>query len=819
MPRIIDVDTEAFAPTYQKTYREREPRGDVQTRRMMTDLQFASQAAPLVGMGIKGIDQYLVTPIQQAMKEGREGEYKESKAGEGLLEPGETSMQQIARQRQEEAAGMYKPAGMERAERRGPETTPMLSPTERAAKWLKEAREENAQAEEQAYEWTPPVTRGKMVGKEDEARYKSAGRVATPEYDASGRRITKLGQRFKVAPEVTAAIKAGRREDEEDEAARLAREFEAARQADLPRGATGAMEYEIPELEQRLIASQRLRESMNKPGRAEFGLRARPAEVEEAKIRALAAEPEEDRTFKEPQVAPTAGVAAPTTTEPQPAKMMPIRPYEEGYEWPARGRYTTPGATPTEGFAGTEAPSEPTQTAQMVKTATTTARGGAPAETELAAPAEPTKPKTLATATDDELAMAKRKLENLVNQNPQDPEFANRLKMVELEQRHRGEKMEYEDWAAQARAADTLEEQRRVLEMAKNVRMPVEGVESLLTSPFERAKLKALGTREEKGLFPEVARPLNEWEVQKKQVEIRIAQLKAQGIPEKQAAEQALAELRRAKAGLARGQAERVSTMLEPEYVSAWQKAALARAQEEKAAAEAQKVLELLPGQKQKLADESAKLKALAAKARASIRRGGAGLSSDELKWVKEINDRRNEMVNQATKVEMEAEAQYGRLEGIAERAKTAAERAAVDVNKLGPEGIDEAENRKIRQAQAEAEAAQKAYEQAEIDRRAASKARTEAQANKRNALRAGDADKADADFLTDVAMRKRGITLPSRANAPAAPPARQARPSEESGAFGVLKKVLGGGAKPAAAPAPAAKPAKKSWVDDFFGE
>lgn len=816
MPRIIDVDTEAFAPTYQKAYKEREPRGDVQTRRMMADLQLVGQAMPYVSEGIKGIDQYVVTPIQQAMKESREEEYKAKKAGETPFEIGETTMQKIARERQEkaqQATGMYEPAGMERAERRGPETTPMFSPTERAAQWLKEARAETEQAEEpQAYEWTPPVTRGKMVGTEDEARYKSTGRVATPEYDASGRRITKPGQSFRVAPEMTAAIKVGRREDEDQEADRLAREFEATRKAGLPRGATGIREYELPELQQQQIAAQRVRESMGKPSRAEQGLRARPAEVDEAIVKALAAEPEEARTFKEPQVAKIAGVTVPTTGEPAPARMMPEHPVPTGYQWPARGRYTAPGA-PTEGFAGAEAPVEPTQTAQMAKTATTTARAGARTEAEPVAPTEPAKPKTLATVTDDELSDVKRRLEKMVEQNPEDKELADRLEMVNLEQRHRGEKMEYEDWAAMARAADTLEEQRKVLEMAKRARMPVEGLESLLTSPFERAKLKALGTRGEKGLFPEVARPLTSWEIDKKETEIRINQLKAQGLSDKQAADQALAEKRRAEAGRARAQTTEIETMLEPKYAAAAEKPFLMHAQEEKAKAETQKILELLPGQKQKLADESAKLKALAAKARGSIRRGGAGLNSDELKWVKEINDRRNEMVNQATKVEMEAEAQYGRLEVAAERAKLMAERAALDANKLGPVGFDEAENRKIRQAQAEASAAKTAYEQAEADRRVANKARIDAQANKREALRAGDVDKADADYLTELAMKKRGITLPSaQKRAGAAPVAPAAK--EEGGIISAVRGMFGGSSKPAAAPAK-----KGSKIDDFFGK
>lgn len=544
----------------------------------------------------------------------------------------------------------------------------MFSPTERAAQWLKEARAETEQAEEpQAYEWTPPVTRGKMVGTEDEARYKSTGRVATPEYDASGRRITKLGQSFRVAPEMTAAIKAGRREDEDQEADRLAREFEATRKAGLPRGATGIGEYELPELQQQQIAAQRVRESMGKPSRAEQGLRARPAEVDEAIVKALAAEPEEARMFKEPQVAPTAGVTVPTTGEPAPTRMMPEHPVPTGYQWPARGRYTAPGA-PTEGFAGAEAPAEPTQTAQMAKTATTTARAGARTEAEPVAPTEPAKPKTLATVTDDELSDVKRRLEKMVEQSPEDKELADRLEMVNLEQRHRGEKMEYEDWAAMARAADTVEEQRKVLEMAKRARMPVEGLESLLTSPFERAKLKALGAKGEKGLFPEVARPLTSWEIDKKETEIRINQLKAQGLSDKQAADQALAEKRRADAGLARARTETEETLREPRYAAAAEKPFVMHSQEELNEAKRQEVLGLLPNKIEKLKAEAARAREYAARARRGGA-GGRGASNEYLKWAELWRKQADNAVDNARASVTKSKDEAIRLEGLYENA------------------------------------------------------------------------------------------------------------------------------------------------------
>jgi hypothetical protein len=148
-----------------------------------------------------------------------------------------------------------------------------------------------------------------------------------------------------------------------------------------------------------------------------------------------------------------------------------------------------PSAGAESGFAGTTAQAGTTATAETAKAA--------------AAPAAPAAPKTLATATDDELADAGRKLKRLVEQSPGDPEYARRLRQVELEQRHREEKFEYEDLAAEARAADTLEKQQAVLEKARRVRMPVGGLQDILTPSFERFKREALGTRGEPGLFPE----------------------------------------------------------------------------------------------------------------------------------------------------------------------------------------------------------------------------------------------------------------------------------------------------------------------------
>ena len=53
MPRIIDVDTEAFAPVYRKAQEPREARADTELRRMGTKMQLAGQALPLVGQDLE----------------------------------------------------------------------------------------------------------------------------------------------------------------------------------------------------------------------------------------------------------------------------------------------------------------------------------------------------------------------------------------------------------------------------------------------------------------------------------------------------------------------------------------------------------------------------------------------------------------------------------------------------------------------------------------------------------------------------------------------------------------------------------------------
>ena len=750
MPRIIDVDTEAFAPTYQKAYKEREPRGDVQTRRMMADLQLVGQAMPFISEGIKGIDQYLVTPIQQAMKESREEEYKAKKAGETPFDLGETTMQKLAKQRLAEK------------EKQKPFDT---------SAWEKEA--------EEMYDIT------KMKGAPDlEAQ--------RPDYGAVGEEAAKMFG------------------EERPEFGELS----------VPVGEAGT---------DAMIARQRVEQQMAQrlKEQEQVGPVTRPTVIARhpvtGELRAVAGQPsaglERGSPAYEMEVSrQRTGLprkpAAATSAEPAPTRMMPIRPYEQGYEWPPRGRYTAPGA-PTEGFAGAEAPAEPTQTAQMAKTAATTARAGARTEAEPVAPTEPAKPKTLATVTDDELSDVKRRLEKMVEQNPEDKELADRLEMVNLEQRHRGEKMEYEDWAAMARAADTVEEQRKVLEMAKRARMPVEGLESLLTSPFERAKLKALGTKGEKGLFPEVARPLTSWEIDKKETEIRINQLKAQGLSDKQAADQALAEKRRAEAGRAREQAEDIRRMGEPKYVGALQKVALGRAQEEH-------LKNIDDIAKQKAPNEIAVMKARAANLMAEAKRrrsGGAGRGKDDLAtMIKTLLSDDQQNVRSVAGMYGEASRAYSTILAQSMNDERDAASANADYEDLlgtgaGLFGADKEQHdlkvamfkrkaddakKKAALSKAQAEAAEKTLEQIDTQRAQASETarRNEAQVN----------------ALLETYAGRRGVPYKPREVTPAAPPARKTE--EEGGIMGVVRGMFGGGAKPAAAPAK-----KGSKIDDFFGK
>lgn len=713
MPRIIDVDTEAFAPTYQKAYREpREDPRDAQLRRMGAKLQLAGQAMPFISEGIKGIDQYLVTPIQQAMKESREEEYKAKKAGETPFEISETTRQKIARERLAEK------------EKQKPFDT---------------------SAEEKEVEEMYDITKMKGAPELEAQRPEfgelsvSAGEAGTDAMIARQRVEQQMAQRLKEqeqrTPEESAIVEAFKRK--------------------------------LPEVGERFGDVLKIKE---------FGGIDRPVRF--------------------------------TSEAPAPTEFEQVgHPALTGVK-----KYPSAARTPEPGFAGAEAPAEPTQTAQMAKAATTTARAGARTAAE---PVAPTKPKTLATVTDDELSDVKRRLEKMVEQDPEDKELAGRLELVNLEQRHRGEKIEYEDWAAMARAADTLEEQRKVLEMAKRVRMPVEGLESLLTSPFERAKLKALGARGERGLFPEVARPLNEWEIQKKQVEIRIGQLKAQGLPEKQAAEQALAELRQAKAGLAREQAGAIRLKAPLEAGLLGETIQYRHRQEEHL-----KNMDDIANQK--APNEIALMKARAANLMAEAKRrrsGGAGRGKDDLAtMIKTLLSDDQQNVRSVAGMYGEASRTYSTILAQSMNDERDAASANADYEDLlgtgaGLFGADKEQHdlkvamfkrkaddakKKANLSKAQAEAAEKTLEQIDTQRAQASETarRNEAQVN----------------ALLETYAGRRGVAYKPREVTPAAPPARKTK--EESGLVDVVRGVLGAATKPAAAPAK-----KGSKIDDFFGK
>lgn len=721
MARILDVDTEAFAPTYRKVQEPREARADVELRRMGTKMGLVSQALPLVGAGAGLLDKYLVTPIQQALKKSREEEYGKAGAGSEELESGETPMQKIARERMAQKVAT-EPKGVVALEAQKPEYATAGTESE---------REELA----------------KMFGQE---------RPSFGEYRTSEQEAAAATQAAKEKEEKRTAEEPAERE-------KYARDIESimAGKGEEPtetkyQGAAGQMMRATEPPSQRDLAIAKLFKSHIAEAGSRFGDMMKPKEFAGIDRPMQFTTPTEELGRRLPHPVPEGRLPAVT-----PAK-------------PLATSLTSAGAEP--GFAGTEATAESTQTAKTAKAA--------------AAPAAPAGPKTLATASDDDLSKASERLKRLVQQNPNDPEFARRLRQVELEQRHREEKFEYEDLAAEARAADTLEKQRAVLEKARRVRMPVGGIQDLITPSFELFKQEALGKRGEPGLFPQMREAASPEQRLLYLERAYTLQAQREGKDPATAAKigkaQAQADLYGAQAGAARAKEEETRTLTPFKAGKIAEEIPKIHAQEQKLNAETDRIRTLLPGQKQKLADESAKLKALAAKARSSVRRGGSGLSPDEMKIIKELNDRRNETVNQATRVETEAEAHYGRMEALAERAKLTAERAAFDASRLGEEGLDEEQNRKIRQAKAEAEAAKKTAEQAEISRVGAEKERINAQNHKREALRAGDVDKADADFLTGLMLKRRGIVLPSQqkkeaplATQPAAQPAaQQAKPA-----------------------------------------
>lgn len=636
MPRIIDVDTEAFAPTHQKAYAPQESRVDRELRRMGAGLEVAGKAVPFASMGISALDKYLVTPIQEAMQRGREEEYKGAGAGGELLEGGETPMQKIARERLAEK------------EKQKPFDT---------SAWEKEA--------EEMYDIT------KMKGAPDlQAQRPDAG----------------LGR------------------------GSPAYEMEVSRQrGGLPRKPTTALE---------------------------------------------------------------------SATQPTNGRVLIGHPAVEGVTVP-------PARKPAESeFAGAAAPATETQTAQMAKAAATPGATTAPVA-----------PKTLATATDDELAGVKDRLEKLVQQNPQDPEFARRLKQVELEQRHRGEAMSYEDWAAKARAADTLEEQQRVLELAKKTRMPVEGLEGLLRTGFERAKLKALGTPGEKGLFPEVSRTSEEQRFLYMQRAIA-QQLQNQGLDPMIAAKIAEKE---AHARLYGQRAEAEGAMLPYKVGRAEEQIHTEHERHQRM----QQVREIAD---KKLPDEIALMKARTANLLSNARKargggGGAGRTKDDLlKAVQILQTEDQKTIDNVDGMYRDALRNQGAIQAQAQNDERDAGVAKSNYEDalssgVGLFGADKAKHDfEVARFKRTADAAE---EKAKLSRTQAESARDtiDAIGNQRSgALEAQRQNKAQIEALLQEYTKRRGVEYKPRQPTPAAAPAAPTKP--------------------------AAKPTKKkSEIDDFFSK
>lgn len=714
MPRIIDVDTEAFAPTYRSTYQPpREDPREAELRRMGAKMQLAGQALPFISEGIKGLDEYLVTPIQKALKEGREEEYKAKKAGQALYEPGETAMQKIARER------------MAEKEKQKPFDT---------SAWEKEELDREAMEKDlfgKGDVWRLEAQKPSYVGGEETAKMFGEER---PEF---GELEVPLGKTDEPDTSTLALIAKQR---EEQQVAQKLKEQEPPTQ---------------PTVIARDPVTGELRAVPGQPS-AGIGRGSLAYEMEVSRQRS--------------GLPPRKPVAATAPTEAAPAGVVQIgHPAVTGVKVPS------PRKPAESEFAGVEAPAEPTQTAQMAKAA--------------AAPAAPAKPKTLADVTDDELSDVKRRLEKLVKQNPADKELADRLESVNLEQRHRGEKMEYEDWAAEARRATTPEEQARVLEMASRVRMPVEGLEGLLRSPFERAKLKALGTPGEKGLFPETSRTSEEQRFLYMQKAIK-QQLENEGVDPLTASKIAKNQ---AQAEMYGSRTQETEAMLPYKMAYMGEGAQLRHAQEER-------MKQMGDIADQKLPNEIALMKARTAKLMADARRprgaGGAGRSKDDLAKMIQIlkaEDQKNignvanmygeasrnhqTILAQALNDERDARVAKGNYDDMLQAGAglSPSKKAAYDLNVAKLKREADAAEEKAKLSRAQANASQTSLEQ--ID------------AQRAKALETARQNSAQVDALLEKYTERRGVPYLPREVKPVAPPAR--KPGTD-------------GASPAAAAAPA---------------
>lgn len=400
--------------------------------------------------------------------------------------------------------------------------------------------------------------------------------------------------------------------------------------------------------------------------------------------------------------------------------------------------------------------------------------------------AKPATPRTIGEATDEQLDMVKQKLEAQLKTAPTNQMLASRLKDVDDEMSYR--KVEkaprtYSEWQALARQADTPEEQAKVLEYAKNIHMPSGGLLDLFTPNTQLAERQALGSREEKGLFPETARE----SASKAALNYATAELKLrQGkrveelTPAEREAIVERSEYYRAGAGLRGQQAQDLEETRPYRVGKMEEQIQTEHERHKKIAAETNAIEQKLGPQIDKLKAESAKLRSLRQRAA-----GGGGLSKADFQLMKEYDKRAKERVQEADKIAAQAEANAERAAAAAETAQLRAEMAKREVSEdedtanLFGRARDaalarNAERQKARAiseqmgviASARQSAAQKAQE-----------AVTKTQENRSLVVKIGDEDRGIADDLARKYLQQKGIIPPVStrnpqpgAQAPAAP-------------------------------------------------
>lgn len=640
MPRVLISDTEAFAPRPVAVQQEKsEDQTLKDLEKLKLGFQIAGAAAPFAGMAVSGLDKYLYSPISEKVKEhfktGREKEYYGKGVGEQLLEEGAApSAAAVAPGAGGAAPGVgaaippadvTKAIAKQRLEAQKPrdlqESARVLNDlVEQRTKTIDEGRIEDlpalndkiekaqaAKEELERYKLNKPEE-GK-VGISTPNVFDERGRVRTPE-----RPYTKVGQEaFKKAPEMLAAQR-GKQSDE----ARRQKMGHMLAMSPVQRG-TGEVSVELPELEESLA-----------------GKYVEPIQqVEPYKTREVPA--------------PPAAGAVPAGRKP--------------FVDPVSGKVQTgylEQMPPAKSFAGVPAgaPSE-AKTIDLMEMV----RGKKPAEG----------PKTLGNASEDELNKAKYKLQYLVDQKKADPTAAaavaqaqNRIDLIDKELQHRVEFIPFEEWAARARAAETPAEQAEVMRQAERVGMPVSDLADLFKTRVQRGKALALGTREEPGLFPQLARPLSEAEEEFKRLKIAAM---AEGYNAKQAETIAKTELAKARAGRAEAQTR------ETEMLAGFRAGELA-----------EKMMWLHAKHEnleKKTAAEIARLKEDANRLRAVA----SGTRSMELaKWFDLWNKRGDSDINTADKNLQDAEtaAEHGQLN--ADKAMVALQQSSLDLSKLQTE-------------------------------------------------------------------------------------------------------------------------------------